>query len=143
MAQAADAILVAGALIVREGLILLGRRAPHKRICPDTWDLIGGHVEAGETLAQALVRELAEEIDIRPTRFSEIAEIDFSQEAGRLVLYHMFRVDGFEGAPRLANPEHVALNWFTWAEALALPDLASDRYRPLIAAEAAREQGDE
>jgi mutator protein MutT len=141
MGQPADAILVAGALIVREGRVLLGRRAPHKRICPDTWDLIGGHVEAGETLEQGLVRELAEEIDIRPTRFAEIAEIDFSQEAGRLVLYHMFRIDAFDGEPRLANPEHVALRWFGWAEALALPDLASDRYRPIMGAEAARERG--
>jgi len=31
---------------------------------PDHWDLIGGHVEDGETPEQALVREVKEELDI-------------------------------------------------------------------------------
>jgi mutator protein MutT len=129
-------ILVAGGLIVRDGRVLLGRRAAHKRICPNTWDLIGGHVEAGETLGQALIRELSEEIDVRPMRFYEIATIDFGSEAGRPVRYHMFRVDAFEGEPHLANHEHTALRWFDLADAAALPDLASARYRPILLAEA-------
>ena len=57
------------------------------------------------------------------------------------MLYHLFRVDAFEGEPRLANPEHVALRWFDWHEAQALPDLASDRYRPILKVEAAKEDG--
>ena len=31
---------------------------------PDYWDLIGGHVEEGETPEEALVREVKEELDI-------------------------------------------------------------------------------
>lgn len=31
---------------------------------PDYWDLIGGHVEQGETPEEALVREVKEELDI-------------------------------------------------------------------------------
>ena len=31
---------------------------------PNHWDLIGGHVEAGETPEEALVREVKEELDI-------------------------------------------------------------------------------
>jgi 8-oxo-dGTP diphosphatase len=31
---------------------------------PDHWDLIGGHVEEGETPEEALVREVKEELDI-------------------------------------------------------------------------------
>lgn len=31
---------------------------------PDHWDLIGGHVEMGETPDEALVREVKEELDI-------------------------------------------------------------------------------
>ncbi|HEX2976872.1 MAG TPA: NUDIX domain-containing protein [Bacteroidales bacterium] len=31
---------------------------------PDHWDLIGGHVEKGETPEEALIREVKEEIDI-------------------------------------------------------------------------------
>ena len=31
---------------------------------PDHWDLIGGHIEEGETPEEALVREVKEELDI-------------------------------------------------------------------------------
>jgi 8-oxo-dGTP diphosphatase len=39
---------VACAILIQRGTILLGRRAAHKRICPDRWDLVGGHLETGE-----------------------------------------------------------------------------------------------
>jgi 8-oxo-dGTP diphosphatase len=129
-------ILVAGGMIVRAGRLLLGRRAPHRRICPDTWDLIGGHMEPGETLDETLIRELAEEIEIAPTVFAKVAMIDFTEEAGEPVHFHLFRVTAFEGEPRLANDEHTDLRWFSFADAAALPDLASPRYRPVLLAEA-------
>jgi 8-oxo-dGTP diphosphatase len=37
---------------------------------PDHWDLIGGHVEEGETPEEALVREVKEELDIDLTEYS-------------------------------------------------------------------------
>jgi 8-oxo-dGTP diphosphatase len=37
---------------------------------PDHWDLIGGHVEEGETPEEALVREVKEELDIDIKEFS-------------------------------------------------------------------------
>jgi 8-oxo-dGTP diphosphatase len=36
---------------------------------PDHWDLIGGHVEEGETPEQALVREVKEELGISLTEY--------------------------------------------------------------------------
>jgi 8-oxo-dGTP diphosphatase len=37
---------------------------------PDHWDLIGGHVEEGETPEEALVREVKEELDIDLKEFT-------------------------------------------------------------------------
>jgi 8-oxo-dGTP diphosphatase len=37
---------------------------------PDHWDLIGGHVEEGETPEEALVREVKEELDIDLKEYS-------------------------------------------------------------------------
>ena len=44
---------VAGAML-SSGQVLLVRRSPQRRRYPDVWDLFGGHVEAGESLEEAL-----------------------------------------------------------------------------------------
>ena len=60
----AQPTVVAAAVIGRRGLVLIARRrenAPRGGL----WEFPGGKVEAGETDAQALVRELDEELRIR------------------------------------------------------------------------------
>ena len=43
---------------------------------PDHWDLIGGHVEEGETPEEALVREVKEELDIDLTEYKFYKKYD-------------------------------------------------------------------
>lgn len=51
-----------GALITDgRGRIYVQQRAPNRALFPNCWDVAGGHVEPGETLHQALAREIAEE----------------------------------------------------------------------------------
>jgi len=51
---------------------------------PQHWDLIGGHVEEGETPEEALVREVKEELDI------DLKEFEFFRE------YHCIEGDAYE-----------------------------------------------
>ena len=40
----------AGAVLIRSGKLLLGRRAEQRSYYPGVWDVFGGHVEPGSRL---------------------------------------------------------------------------------------------
>jgi 8-oxo-dGTP pyrophosphatase MutT (NUDIX family) len=88
----------------------------------ELWDVPGGHCEAGEAPAQALARELEEEIGVTPRAFAELAVLDEPRPAEHgEARYHMFAVTAWDGGePRLRGPEHAELRWLHLAEALVL-----------------------
>lgn len=55
-----------GVLLNQHGQVLLGKR-PADKPWPGWWELPGGKIEAGESVIQALVRELREELGIETT----------------------------------------------------------------------------
>ena len=57
------------AMLLRGTNVLLARRSSARRTYPDRWSFPGGHVETGEALDDALVRELQEEIGLTPLVF--------------------------------------------------------------------------
>lgn len=106
-------IAIATAALVRDGRVLLAHRHPQRRWYPDCWDLVGGHIEAGETPEQAVIRECGEELDIRviDPRPIPMAYTDPGIEM------HTFVVEHWEGEPVNAAPdEHDQLRWFEPAE---------------------------
>jgi 8-oxo-dGTP diphosphatase len=127
---------VAFAVLVRDGRVLLGRRTPQRQAYPNTWDVIGGHVEPGETIEAALVREVREEVGLTPTSFAAFGTMVEPRPAvNGPATYHIFVVDGWDGGePVMLGDEHSELRWFTLAEARRLPDLAHPDYPDLFAA---------
>ena len=119
-----------GALLVRADHVLLGLRADHKSFA-GCWDVIGGHVEAGETPWRALRRELDEElgIDASPGLLLDRLALELAGETATL---SVFRVDRWRGEPAIRDDEHRALGWFAPAQAAALPNLALPHYRALL-----------
>lgn len=57
-----DTNFVAGAIIAKNGKIFVARRADHKKAFPGLFELVGGHVEKGETFEEAVIREVKEEV---------------------------------------------------------------------------------
>ena len=118
------------AILKRDGRILLGRRAAHRKAYPLCWDVIGGRVEDGETLEEALHRELGEEIGIVPLSHEPLGSVvdNGPRERGEAI-YHMYLVQAWTGGePAMTNNEHTELAWFTIEEACGLPDLALAEY---------------
>jgi mutator protein MutT len=115
---------IAAGLLYCQDRLLLGKRSARRTAYPGVWDLPGGHVEAGETAEQALVRELREELGVTPREWREWAVLRapaMGDESGRLLRVHLFLVTQWSGEPRNLLPdEHDAVAWFTVDDAAKL-----------------------
>ncbi len=94
-----------------EGLYIVQQRSLKARFYPGKWDMTGGAVDAGETPAEAALREVQEELhitippeDLKPG-FEAIT--DWDDGTGLLLSVFMCRVkvpeDGFSFDPREVN----------------------------------------
>lgn len=119
-----------GAILVRDGRVLLGKRASHKSY-PNAWDIIGGHVETGETCWAALCRELHEEIGITDVEGEYVATLQ-TGETDHLVSLHVYNVSSWEGLPKVKDDEHSEVRWFDKDGFDRITDLVSQEYRPFI-----------
>ena len=87
--------VVAGVL-EREGKILICRRRadqPH----PLKWEFPGGKLEAGESPASALVRELREELGIEAAIGLEVMRYEFAYPGKQPILLIFLPVSGWRG----------------------------------------------
>ena len=101
---------IALAGLVHNDKLLLGHRHPARRWYPDCWDLIGGHIEVGESPEQAVRRECREEIGVDVSELQPV-HVELTDPA---LVPHAFLVTGWVGRPVNAAPdEHDALGWFT------------------------------
>lgn len=115
---------IAVAALVRDRRILLVHRNPQRRWYPDCWDLVGGHIESGESPRDAVQRECAEEVGVRVIRL-EPMPLRTSDPA---IDIHGFLIKEWTGEPaNLAPDEHDDLRWFTKDEipGLVLADSAT------------------
>ena len=107
----------AAALIVDDRLrIFVQRRAPSRRLFPSCWDVVGGHVEPGETVDEALRREVREETGWTVAEvLAPVGEYAYRGDDGidRLETDLLVRVSGDLGAPVQDPREHTEYRWLT------------------------------
>ncbi len=90
MTPAAPVVGVGG-VVVRDGRALLVRRG--KAPLYGQWSVPGGTVELGETLEEAVVREMEEETGLRVEPVGVLAVFDRIDRDGERVAYHYVIVD--------------------------------------------------
>ena len=118
--------VVAAVLKDAHGRLLLAQRPVGKHLA-GTWEFPGGKVDPGETPAQALERELAEELGIRIESSAPLLSLNH-QYADRSVRLMLREVIDWQGEPM--GLEGQALQWVTLPQASRLSMPAADR--PII-----------
>jgi 8-oxo-dGTP diphosphatase len=115
-AHRAERRCVVGALIRNgDGHVFVHRRSWQRRVWPGSWDIVGGHVEEGETLRGALGREIEEETGWSLIEIVELLAVtDWqtdSREAPRREFDFLVRVRGDLSRPRLEAGKHIEYRW--------------------------------
>jgi len=100
----------------RAGEILLLQRGPTAPWHPGRWNLPGGHVEPGETSAQAATRELHEEANLRVLALVPVVRV--RTPYGLLDVFYVARWTGRVRVDAYENVAHV------WMPPSRLPDMA-------------------
>ncbi len=114
---------VVAALIWQEDRFLACQRPEHKARGL-LWEFVGGKVEPGETLPEALIRECREELDVTVAPGEVFLEVlhEYPDLTVRLTLFNAVIT---HGTPKLL--EHKALRWITLEEIDQLPFCPADQ----------------
>ncbi|MEW1546974.1 NUDIX hydrolase [Streptomyces tsukubensis] len=125
MAGTSEPRLVVGALI-RDPYdrIFVQRRSAGRRLFPECWDLVGGAVEAGESLLDALHREIAEETGWRLRRvLARVAHEEWTADGLRHIeTDYVVEVDGDLSSPALERDKHTEFAWIAAADVSLLDE---------------------
>jgi len=108
--------LVAAALIVQDGKLLVCQRTKHQTM-PLKWEFPGGKIEEGEQPRDAMRRELEEELGINAEVGDEVARIRHTYNGGSQVELRFFLVPKFRG-----ELENRIFRDVRWVERAKLPD---------------------
>ena len=115
---------VVAAILQTDGKILVGQRMPDQSH-PLKWEFPGGKVESGESLEQALARELEEELGIRGAAGELITRYQFAYPGKAPIELIFFRVRHFSGEPQ--NLIFHDLRWQPKLQLAALDFVEGDR----------------
>jgi 8-oxo-dGTP diphosphatase len=101
------------------GEVLLLKGAPTKRIWPNKYNGIGGHVESGEDVYTAAVREVREEtgLAVRDVRLRGVINIPVEDRQGIVVFVFRARAESRQVTPS----EEGMLEWVPREQLRALP----------------------
>lgn len=98
-------------VIVKDGKIMLARKK--RGFGAGLYNGVGGKVECGESVEEAMIRETKEEANIIPTNYKKCAEINFDEfvkDEPAFVNMHIFLATDYIGTPE--ETEEMIPTWF-------------------------------
>lgn len=115
--------VVAGVVIIKDGKVLLVQES-FERV-KGLWNLPAGHVDKGETLEQAAVREAKEETGLDVVLGEHL--ITVHQAIERPVL-HSYVAKSFSGEVKFDEEELLDAKWFNMKDVLEMDGLRNNEY---------------
>ncbi|MEV8454192.1 NUDIX domain-containing protein [Streptomyces sp. NPDC052095] len=123
-----ETLFVAAAAVVEQGRLLV----VSKQAAPEVFYLPGGKPDPGETAAEALARELDEELGVRPVAPRFLADIEAMAALEKVPMRLTVFVAGLSGAPRPAA-ELAGMRWIDGGEPdVRLAPAVRDQVLPLL-----------
>ena len=119
-----------------QGRLWIPRRNARKRLFPLHLDVsVGGHVQAGESYDQALIREAREEmnLELKPSDYNRVTYLT-PQQHGMSAFMWVYEIP-LERSPRFNPLDFVTAEWFSLAalqRRLKLGDRAKDDLPKLL-----------
>ncbi|NPV66756.1 MAG: NUDIX domain-containing protein [Anaerolineae bacterium] len=103
--------------------VLLLKRGPHRRVFPNKYNGVGGHIERTEDPLSSAIREIREEtgLEVQRPLFCGVSHIDAGQDTGILLL--IFRAEAL--SRNFLNSSEGTLEWVPQADILRY-DLVED-----------------
>lgn len=111
----AKVIVVCGAIVVKDNKFVLVKEA--KKTCYGKWNYPAGHLDAGEDIFAAAIREVKEEtnLDVKLDGLIGIYE-NTKGEIGDNVVKFVFKASVTSGTLKHAKDELLDAKWFTFEE---------------------------
>lgn len=117
--------LVVGAVVQHDGKVLLLQRPEHD-FMGGIWELPSGKVEPGESLDQALIREVKEETGLSVSALrTYLGSFDYQSGSGKKSRQFNFAVDVDSSEP-VKLQEHDAYTWTSLTEEAPVTDAVRD-----------------
>lgn len=121
--------------LIEDDRVLLLQRSSDSAWMPNVWHVPGGHVESDETVQEAAVREIAEELGVTVAVEDMVFQgvVVYDETNGNAVDTFQFCAYRWSGEPRLLEPHrHRAMEWF---QVDKLPDNITQHSRVLLASD--------
>ncbi|WP_461206150.1 NUDIX hydrolase [Clostridium sp. DL1XJH146] len=114
-------------IIVKDEKILIIKRSSNDKIGADTWECVGGKIEFGEDLEEALMREVKEEVGLTITVDKLLYATTFQTNPTRQVVILTYLCTS-KNDKIILSPEHSDFKWVSTEESqqFLTPEIIND-----------------